>query len=257
MTAAKRKTEQDGGPPNDADFTADAPTGVPGMAPHHSLVAALAAFQRELPTVPKNATGQVPGKREHKYAKLDDLNGAVLPRLAAFGLSWSCEPTRDDAGRRVLRWVLAHAPTGDYRTGEWELAGGTNWEIGSALTYARRYCLESVTGVAATEDDDGRAAQEAATARREQPRPVVERPPTVSEVRGSLAADAQDSSWDQGVIFALYRNRNDGEELWDATDPVRVEKFRQSLFAIPELVLRGEQDLDEYLEAEADEQVTS
>ncbi len=249
MTAAKRKTEQDDG----AD-----PSLVADLAAHHSLVAALAAFQRELPVVPRNAEGQVPGKRNYKYADIADLNGAVLPRLAAFGLSWSCMPTRDEQGRFILRWVLAHAPTGEHRTGDWEITRGSNWEIGSAITYARRYCLESVTGVAATEDDDGRAAQEAATTRREQPRAVVERPPTVSEVRGRLAADAQASGWQQNVIFKLYRQRNGGEELPEATDPNRVEKFRQSLFATPDAVLRGEQDLDEYLaQLEADQGATA
>ena len=220
-------------------MTDETPAAVPGTQPHHSLVAALAAFQSELPVVPKNATGIVPGNRNHKYADIADLNGAVLPRLAAVGLSWSCEPDRDEQGRRVLRWVLAHAPTGEHRTGEWELAGGTNWEIGSALTYARRYCLESVTGVAATEDDDGRAAAEAARPQAAPAQPT--RPRTVAEARAYLGQAAAENGWDIDIIAGLYREEH-GEALGDATDAARILKFRQGLFSRSDSKLKPKAD---------------
>lgn len=122
-----------------------------------SLAAALAAFQADLPTVHKGATGQVGQNRNYKYADLSDLNGAVLPRLGAVGLSFSAKPTVTADGRFILAYVLRHV-SGDEDGGEWPLPEGNSQAIGSALTYARRYCLQAVTGVAPDEDDDGRAA---------------------------------------------------------------------------------------------------
>ena len=43
---------------------------------------------------------------------------------------------------------------GDAITGTWPLGSGTQQQLGAAVTYARRYCLCAVTGIAPDEDDD-------------------------------------------------------------------------------------------------------
>jgi ERF superfamily len=60
----------------------------------------------------------------------------------------------------VLAYSLVHA-SGEREDGIYPLTGGAPQEQGSAITYARRYCLCAVTGVAADADDDGQAAQTA------------------------------------------------------------------------------------------------
>ena len=213
----------------------------PALDPRESLAAALAAFQADLPEVPKNATGQVPGKRDHKYADIADLNRVVLPRLAKYGLSWSMKPMLDEHGRFVLRYTLRHAPTGEVDTGDYELTRGTNWETGSGITYGRRYCLEAVVGVAATEDDDGRAAAEASRShatpqRRQQPEPTREM--TVADARGYLGQAAKDNRWDLDILAARYQEQY-GEHLGDATDPARIIEFRDALFARSDIELQA------------------
>lgn len=131
---------------------------------HESLAAALAAFQLEVPTIAKGNTANAFGG--YKYADLTDVTEKVLPLLAKHGLAFAAMPTFDADGRFVLAYSLMHETREELR-GSYPLpATGKPQDIGSAITYARRYALTAVTGVApGGDDDDAAAAQKAATAR--------------------------------------------------------------------------------------------
>lgn len=132
------------------------------MADHKNLAEALAAVQAELPKVGKGNRADVKsdkGSYSYRYADLADINQAILPLLGKHGLSFTAMPTLDESGRFVLAYRLQHA-NGDALQGVYPLpSSGRPQEVGSAITYARRYCLCAVTGIAADEDDDGKAAQ--------------------------------------------------------------------------------------------------
>lgn len=139
--------------------TAQTPTPAPQ---HPGLVAALATAQGEMPRVTKGETANVQTKTGHRYsyqyASLADIHAAVLPVLSRHGLAWTTMPTIREDGRYVLRCELAHT-SGESRTCEMPLPSMcTPQELGSALTYARRYALCSIVGIAPDEDDDGAAA---------------------------------------------------------------------------------------------------
>lgn len=144
------------------------------------LAAALVAFQGDLPHIGKDNTAKVPGRDggrgyEYSYADLATINQTVLPLLAKHGLSWATRPTLDEQGRFVLAYTLAHVG-GDELTGAYPLGNpGNPQAVGSAITYARRYCICAVTGVAPDEDDDGAAAT--AAARQAQDRAAETPPP--------------------------------------------------------------------------------
>ena len=127
------------------------------------LNAALAKVQAELPHVGTDAEAQVPGGRTHKYAALDAVSNAIIPVLGKHGLALTMWPTTTD-GRFVLIYRLLHA-SGEHMDGEYPLPDkATPHQIGSHLTYARRYILCSITGLApGGEDDDGAAAQQEVT----------------------------------------------------------------------------------------------
>ena len=131
------------------------------MSDHKSLTESLAAVQANLPHVRKADKADT-GKFAYTYANLTDLSEALLPLLAEHGLAFVAMPTVDTGGF-VLAWQLRHV-SGETLEGSWPLPeqGGPQVQ-GSAITYARRYCLMAVTGVA-PDDDDGQAAQKAATA---------------------------------------------------------------------------------------------
>jgi len=126
---------------------------------------ALARLQSTLPEVGKGHTAEVETKTGRKYsytfADLADVTAAVMPKLAELGLSFSAMPTLSEDGRFVLRYLLRHT-SGDSDGGDYPLPDpmrASAQEIGSAITYARRYSLTAVTGLApGGEDDDGKAA---------------------------------------------------------------------------------------------------
>ncbi len=134
------------------------------------LAKALAQVQANLPAIHKTQTANVKmkagGVYSYKYVDLAEISAQVLPLLAQAGLSWLTMPTLDGMDRFVLQYELLHS-SGESRSGTYPLTAGTHQETGSAITYARRYCLCAVVGVAPDEDDDGAAAARAQRAQRE------------------------------------------------------------------------------------------
>jgi ERF superfamily len=129
-----------------------------------TLFEALAAFQATLPKIAKGETAKIPGRNgnqgyTYQYADLADVSQAVLPRLGTVGLAFMSRPTMQD-GNLVLAYSLVHA-SGESESGIYPLPSeGSPQTIGSAITYARRYCLCAVTGVFPDGDDDDAAAAE-------------------------------------------------------------------------------------------------
>ena len=138
--------------------------------PEAAFAQALAAFQAELPQVGKGQKATVPtksgGQYQYSYADLSDVTEVAVPLLSKHGLAWTASPTLSDAGF-VLRYSLVHV-SGHREGGDYPLpdpSRSSSQEIGSALTYARRYALTAVTGIApGGDDDDGARAGNARAA---------------------------------------------------------------------------------------------
>ncbi|WP_181158355.1 ERF family protein [Microbacterium sp. MYb64] len=151
---------------------------------HANLAEALAAFQAELPTIAKGNTAKVPtkngGEYKYSYADLKDVSEVVLPLLGRHGLAWTAQPTL--VGEHfVLRYALMHESTDQGIEGLYPLpdpAQTPPQSLGSAITYARRYTLCSVTGIApGGDDDDAQAANSAPAGRARAPRQAPPREP--------------------------------------------------------------------------------
>lgn len=148
------------------------------MTEHANLAAALAAFQAELPSMAADKTGKIKGRtREgnpyeysYNYADLSSVADAILPTLGKHGLSFSARPTVIDGGFALV-YTLRHLG-GESDAGVWPLPSPMQvgpQELGSAITYARRYALLAVTGCfPAGMDDDGKAAQDTASSRQQE-----------------------------------------------------------------------------------------
>lgn len=113
-----------------------------------TLAAALVALQARLPRITKDTQGV-----HSKYANLAAIHDAVFPLTTELGLSWTCEPTIS-GDRFVLRYTLSHALSGENITGDYPLTESNPQTMGGQITYARRYALCSVLGIAPAEDDD-------------------------------------------------------------------------------------------------------
>lgn len=97
------------------------------------------------------------GTYDFDYAPLEEIIAATQPALAANGLAL----TQLFAGRvqhRQLRTILAHS-SGAYIEATIGLVEGDDIKnLGSEITYMRRYSMAALLNVAADDDDDGSAA---------------------------------------------------------------------------------------------------
>ena len=172
------------------------------MAEHQNLAAALAAVQAALPVVHKGKTANV-GQYKYDYADLADVTAAIMPLLSKHGLSFSCAPRGTDRGYE-LAGILLHV-SGERLEGALPIAG-TAQQLGSAITYARRYLLGSMTGVVTDSDDDARLATQAAKEnRREIHRQAAEEvAPKISETHSKrLHALCNDLAFEREKKLAI------------------------------------------------------
>lgn len=160
---------------------------------HETLADALAAFQAELPVIVKDNVAKVQAKSgasySYSFSDLSDISPIVLPLLGKQGLAWTTEPVLVD-GQFVLRYALMHGASGQERGGYYPLPHPNTpaQEMGGAITYARRYTLLAVTGVAPGDDAP---------------------PPTLE---GERAEPALPSDWKEQV--AGIGSREDGTAFW-------------------------------------------
>lgn len=190
-----------------------------------SLTAALAAVQAELPVVGKDHQATVrsdKGSYTYKYANLAAVTAAILPLLSKQGLAWTTLPEVTD-GKFVLRYELRHI-SGDVLSGSYPLPTTTRpQEMGSAITYARRYALCAVTGVAPEEDDDNASAAERSAALRD------EREHATRQVKESIWEEAKQRGWiaEDGSFDELaadFTTWNQGGQIEDS-DELTLQKY--------------------------------
>lgn len=171
---------------------------------HANIHEALAAAQSEMKPPVKNATNPA-FKRDGnpaKYADLDSVTESVRAPLTNNGISWRYS-TRVIDGEWVLVAHLDHGESGTGIECPVPLLVGKRDMHGfkSATTYAKRIGLESVTGQAPADDDDGNAA--------------AQTPPS-SHTSSTGLRDA----WVDGVLDKLPEN---------ATDRQRAVAFSEAI----------------------------
>lgn len=100
-----------------------------------------------------------------KYADLGSVMDACLPALNEAGIAL-IQPTGEDEVGRYVETILVHGESGESLSCRVPLIVGKNdmQGYGSAVTYARRYGLMAMAGIA-PEDDDGNAAVKSAPKR--------------------------------------------------------------------------------------------
>ena len=150
--------------------------------PAAGLHEALCRVQSDLPHVAKSETADT-GKFKYDYASLADINAAMLPVLAAEQLTWTCLP---DVPAQTMVGVLTHAPSGESVEATWGLPQSRDpQQLGSAITYGRRYLLAAVVGLVPDGDDDGAAASRGAQQPKPKPAAPVEEVPPLDDFLGA------------------------------------------------------------------------
>jgi hypothetical protein len=119
---------------------------------------AIAEAKSEIPVVAKNAKGH----NDKRYADFSAYAMALKPILAKHGLSYRFRTDQTD-GKITVTCILSHRAGHSEEnslSGPSDTSGSKNaiQAVGSTLTYLQRYTLIQALGLAAGEDDDGKAA---------------------------------------------------------------------------------------------------
>jgi hypothetical protein len=124
-----------------------------------NIAAALVQFQGLVQNPKKDAVNPHFNSR---YAELDTILTTIRPALHQCGLTVHQNPVEDENGNIGVYTYIFHK-SGEYMVFDpvWipkNQGKGNSHSIGSALTYAKRYALSAVLGIATDDDDDGNAA---------------------------------------------------------------------------------------------------
>jgi hypothetical protein len=128
-----------------------------------NIYAAFVKAQAAFPPIPRNKKVTVrsaKGNYEYYYADLADIMAAVNPHLHANGLAVSWRGFDAPDGVVKLEAVLKHVSMTEFSSGPVTMAAGQGPQgVGSSTSYAKRYSVCMLLGLATDEDDDAAIAQ--------------------------------------------------------------------------------------------------
>ncbi|MGN6095458.1 MAG: ERF family protein [Bosea sp. (in: a-proteobacteria)] len=150
--------------------------------------AGLTAAKAELPVIAKTQIASI-GSKHYRHEDLAEIARAIGPILAQHGLAYRFR-SNSDGERVTITCVISHR---DGHSEENSLSAGADHSgdknpiqaIGSTLTYLQRMTLKAALGLAAADDDDGKAAGAAETITRQQTRELLA---LIDEVGGEREA---------------------------------------------------------------------
>ena len=161
------------------------------------LYAALAAAQGEIQNPGKDKVAKVPtktgGSYSYSYADIADVLSTARPVLSKHGLAVVQLPVMA-SGQLVLKTRIIHK-TGQWIESDYPVCdiGGDHRVMGAALTYARRYALCPMLGIAADEDTDGETAADAPKRHAKAPPAPPPAPPAAPRVSPDAIAYAAEA----------------------------------------------------------------
>lgn len=176
----------------------------------------LQALQKELPSPPKDKEAKIPtkggGSYSYKYADLGTILHHIKPFLDKHKVYISHQISADSNNCYVMT-QLKSSVTGEVILSSIPIPNDVGaQELGSWITYAKRYNICAILNIVAEEDDDAQVATYSA-----QPKAAPRAPiqPTTDNVSGSGS---------EGFVYP-YKGRNQGKQLGHIT----TEDLEQSI----------------------------
>lgn len=144
--------------PEDQNVSYAVTASAPGAgSPSAAFFKAFAKMQGELPEVEKTKQSSMFGKQKYMYADLTDVVKAIRPILSKHGFS-IIQCVQDDSFVTIVGHesgvIQASVKMPPYKS---------NQDLGTILTYYRRYFLCSMLGIVADDDLDGEQASSIST----------------------------------------------------------------------------------------------
>ena len=170
------------------------------MSEHKTIAAALAAAQSQMGKALKDS--QNPHFKS-KYADLAAVCDACMPALNANGIAVVQPMLESEFGRWVVTKFI-HSSGGVLECPIPLILGKNDMQgLGSAITYARRYGLMALAGIA-PEDDDGNAA-------------------AASAPKTNRAAQGLHDAWKDSVLDSLPEGATDAQKARAFADAIIAE----------------------------------
>lgn len=189
------------------------------IAQHKGIYHAMAAAQAQMGKAIKDASN--PAFRS-KYADLASVMDACLPALNANGVA-VYQPTIDDETGRFVETILAHESGETIKCRVPLIVQKNDMQgYGSAVTYARRYGLMCMAGIA-PEDDDGNAAAKAAP----QEAPRQAKGPTPEQV----ACESLTKAATMDALAAIWGDLP--KDVQRASSVIQAKDARKSALTVP------------------------
>jgi hypothetical protein len=130
---------------------------------------ALGIFRDKVSSVKKETSNPF---FKSKYADLPSILEVIKDPLKEAGLCLYHTMKNTESGY-VVTTTIAHEETGESISSEFPIFGGKPQEIGSSITYARRYNIQAMLDIP-TEDDDANSSNTAPRVKTEYKKPEVE-----------------------------------------------------------------------------------
>ena len=198
-----------------------------------AIAAALAKAQGELSNPEKMLTATLPlrnGERTFRYASLASGLDLIRKCLGQHEIAFM-QTTAVEQGQIVLTTLLVHA-SGEWISSLWPVCPATEPSAqikGAALTYARRYALFALVGIAGEDDLDAPDLVQKAEPVPEQPKPPSKGsspPPLAAEesarLRQRLLDEMSQIDSDEALALWAYRSLSLKNTL-TATDAQAIE----------------------------------
>jgi hypothetical protein len=167
------------------------------------LWAALAKAQGEFEVIETTREVEYSGRR-FRYAELGEILAKTRKALVANGLCL-IQPFHGFGPGKVLMTKIGHSSGAHIAVKVQLPEAGNPQQLGSLLTYIKRYSVSSLLALASEDDDDGNAAS--GTPKQTQPKaPPRDRPPNEQPKGGSMSKPLKEQimklSREAGLSFA-------------------------------------------------------
>jgi hypothetical protein len=213
-----------------------------------ALYTALAAAQADIRNPEKTRSADT-GKYKYNYADIGDVLSAVLPVLSKHGLS-VMQPTKIVDGSILLITRIAHKDGASIES-EYPVCSlnGNHQAMGAAMTYARRYALTSLIGVAAVDDLDGEGAADVG----EGPRHKMSASAANSEIDWASVQDAIDNAKDFAALDRHEVRIEERKGFWPDTYYHKArERVTFNRMEMADKRMRAAKDIDQLNAAMSD-----
>ena len=234
------------------------------------LAFALASAQGEFPDIERTRHVSVAGDKaryEFDYAPLDVILKATRPALSRYGLALVHDIDTVNPECVTVAAVLLHESGEERRVSmTFPFKYERVQQLGSLVTYLKRYATEAVLGVCAEQDDDGNAADgngrqmsERKPAPAVKPAPVAAKPAPVTK-----SSHGQDRAEAAGTIAPKAETPRVTIVMPDATGPADVIELASAPFVpptpvtaatVPPLAAPGETAVEYLLTEEQDAEI--